>query len=161
MKGTYPWLLFAVVFFTACNTMSARDYNNLIVEKENKLASQIIATEESVGNFAQENKFDSVAAVSGRMVSSIDQTIGEIEKSALPSAKGAEEFRKASLEYFQFISSIYVIYKNYGLAKNSEERVAEAKKVQTLAQKKKLVLAKMQMAQRKFGAENNFTIEKK
>lgn len=138
----YPLLLTAVLF-TACNAVSVSTFNDAILEKENALVPQIEATEESVGKFAEESKFDSIAAVSGRMESAVAQTISEIEKMELPSAEGAEDFKKASVEYFQYLKSIYTAYKKLGLAKTDEERASEVKQVQAIAQKKNTVLLKM------------------
>lgn len=159
MKRMYPLLLSAVLF-TACNSVSVRKFNDTIIEKENALVPKIEATEESVGKFAEENKFDSVAAVSGRMESIMAETIADIEKLDLPSAEGAEDFKKASVEYFQYLKSIYTAYKKLGLAKTDEERASEVKNVQAIAQKKNMVLLKMQMAQKKFASANGMKIEK-
>jgi hypothetical protein len=148
-----------VVLFTACKSISATKFNDTIIEKENALVPQIEATEESVSTFAQENKFDSIAAVSGRMETAVEQTIAEIEKLEMPSAEGAEDFKKASVEYFQYLKSIYTGYKKLGLAKTNAERGAEIKHVQTLANKKNTVLLKMRMAQKKFASENGMKIE--
>ncbi|MDH7463442.1 hypothetical protein QEG73_19235 [Chitinophagaceae bacterium 26-R-25] len=160
MKRTYPLLLVAILF-AACNAISARSYNNMCVAKENALIPQIEATESSVGTFAQENKFDSVAAVSQRMVASIDKTIGEIEKAPLPSVNGSEDFKKAYLDYFRYMKKVYIGYKKWGLAKNDEERNTEIQNVRALIKTQSMVLVKMQSAQRKFAADNNLTLEKK
>ncbi|MBV4356156.1 hypothetical protein [Pinibacter aurantiacus] len=160
MKRTYPLLLVAILF-AACNSISARSYNNMCVAKENALIPQIEVTENSVAAFAQESKFDSVAAVSQRMVTSIEKTIAEIEKAPLPSVTGGEDFKKAYLDYFQYMKKVYASYKKWGLAKNDEERGTEIQNVQALIKTQKMVLAKMQSAQRKFAAENNLTVEKK
>jgi len=133
----------------------------MCVAKENALIPQIEATENSVEAFAQENKFDSVAAVSQRMVNSIQKTITEIEKAPLPSANGAEYFKKAYLDYFQYMKKVYAGYKKWGLAKTDEDRNTEVQNVQELIKTQSMVLVKMQSAQKKYAAENNLTVEKK
>lgn len=160
MKRMYP-LIIVVMFFAACNGISARAYNNMMVEKEKALVPQITLTEESVGKFAQQGKFDSVAAVSKRMESAVSKAISEIERAKVSPAKGAEEFKTAYVEYLRFIKSLYTTYKNYGLAKTTEERTEVARKIQEVIAKKTEVIATMQAAQKKFAAENNLTVNQK
>jgi hypothetical protein len=159
MKKMIP-LLLSVVLFASCNAISARNYNNMIVDKETALMPQIKATEESVGAFIKEAKFDSMAAVSTRMESAVEKAIADIKSASAPEAKGAEEFKRASLEYFRFIKGIYTGYKKIALAKTDEERAEEYKNVQQLSLRRGAVVEKMQTVQKRFATDNNFSMDR-
>lgn len=154
-------LFLGVVALVSCNTLSARKYNDMIVQKEKSLVPQLQATETGVAAFINEKKYDSVVAISERMEKSIDGVIADLNKTPVPSANGAEDFKKAYSEYFTYMKEIYTGYKNVGQAKTDEDRQKEAVKVMTLAQKRTVVLSTLQEAQRKFASANNLALEEK
>lgn len=157
-----PLFLIAMAVFSICSCQSkaAFKFSEDIVQKEKSLTADITQTEEEVGRFAEEAKFDSVAIVSERMEEKVAAKIEEIKAMKTPVAKEAENFKTATLHYFSFIKSVYTHYKNVGLAKADEARQEAATKLTDIEARRDVAINLMQQAQQKFAKANGFRIEK-
>lgn len=151
--------LILVICLISCKSRSALDFSEAIVKKEKSLVTDVETTERQVADYIKADQFDSVAAVSERMEKPVDNKLQEVKGLPLPDAKNAEDFKKASVEYFKFLKSVYTSYKNFGLAKTEEERLKEQQKMLEIINTKNNVVAMMQREQRKFAEANGFRVQ--
>ena len=70
-----------------------------------------------------------------------------------------DNFRDASIRYFEFMKSMYTGYKTYARAGSDEARNEELTKLQELLSKKDAAIRDMQTAQKKYADANGFKIE--
>jgi len=157
-------LVLVAVLFTsivACNSnkKAAFNYSEEITKKDASLEPIVSATEDRVGRYLNAGQFDSVAVAGEEMEKIVQTKIDEINAMKVPGAKGAEEFKAATIRYFKFIKSLYTGYKRLGLAKDQEEREAVVADLQKLVGEKTTVLSEMQAEQRKFASDNGFKIK--
>ena len=158
----FKYLILLVVLFTgliACKSKSAYNYSQNLVAQEKSLSLIINPADEKIGEYVQAEKFDSIAITGADMENQIQKKIDEINATALPKAKEAENFKEAMLRYFTFIKSLFTGYKNYGLAKTDEERQQIAIDQQKLVAEKPTVINEIQKVQRKYAEANGFKVE--
>ena len=94
------------------------------------------------------------------MEDKVDAELQELKNLAAPAVPEGEDFKKAAINYFEFMKSIYTSYKNFGLQTTEEKRMAERQKILDLARHRENVLAEMQAAQRKYANANGFSLKK-
>jgi hypothetical protein len=145
--------------FVSCKSKSAFNYSQDIVAKERSMKSAMEEAERKAPDFFTEEKFDSLAAVGEKMEKMVQQKIDEIEAMKVPDAKGASDFKTASIRYFTFIKAVYTNYKSLGKAASAEEREKLVENLQEMVNKKKEIIDDMQNTQRKFATDNGFKIE--
>ncbi len=150
-------LLFAVL--TGCKSKSAFNYSQSIVKKEKSMIPEMQSTEKKVVKFLTDRQFDSVAAAGVFMENLVQAKIDEIEALPVPRVKEADNFKKATMNYFRFIKSLYTDYRNLGNAKTEEERAEVVTDLQKLVDAKQSAINDMQSAQRKFADANGFKIQ--
>ncbi len=131
----------------------------MIVKKERGLSPAIEETENKVGKYFTSLNYDSIVIVSKQMEDKIDVELQELIKTAAPGVPEGENFKQASIRYFEYLKSIYTNYKNFGLQTNEEGRTTEQQKMATLVNQKEEVLAEMQASQRKYAMANGFTLK--
>lgn len=163
LKKLFPLLALAI-FFVSCgggdNSKKAFEYSELITGKERALTPMIEETEKNVARLFNEGKNDSAKLVADNMANTVQKTIDEINAEPIPAGvKGGEEFKTASLKYFENIKAVYTGYSS--LANFSEEDAGfkeESEKlantVNTNAQSVQDIVA----AQMKFAQENGFNV---
>lgn len=144
----------------ACKSKAAFKYNGIIVNKEKKLAPAIDETENKVEKYFARLNYDSIVIVSKIMEDKVDAELQELKNLAAPAVPEGEDFKKAAINYFEFMKSIYTSYKNFGLQTTEEKRMAERQKILDLARHRENVLAEMQAAQRKYANANGFSLKK-
>jgi hypothetical protein len=159
MRKNVLLIVILVAGLASCKSKSAFDYSQDIVAKEKSLAPQISTTEDKVGRFLGAEQFDSVAAAGEKMEKLVQTKIDEINAMKVPGAKEADNFKAATLKYFQYIKSIYTGYKQIGLASTADKRQELMSDLQELAGKKQEVINDMQTAQRKYASANGFRVE--
>ncbi|HEX7844829.1 MAG TPA: hypothetical protein VF476_03450 [Chitinophagaceae bacterium] len=145
---------------SACKSKDAFKFSEDIVAKERSLKDDITRTETEVENYIKYELNDSIAAVSERMESLVNDKLEEIKAMKTPSAKGADEFKDAAIKYFEFMKSLYTSYKNYGKAATDEEKSKVVAEMQEILNKKDNAINDMQNAQRKYAKANGFRLEK-
>ena len=153
--------LVIVVGLVSCKSKDAFNYSENFVKKERSLLPDITATEDNVKKFLATGDYDSIAIAGERMEKIVDAKLKEIKDEPLPSAKEAENFREAGIQYFLFIKSMYTGYKDYGNAKTTEDRDVEMDKLREIVDKKTKAIEDMQAAQRKYADANGFKLESK
>jgi hypothetical protein len=154
-------LSFAFVILIAlasCKSKSAFNYSQNFVQKERSLNMDL--TESKVKGFFSSEQYDSIGAIGERMEKMVDTKIKEIEDEPAPDVKEGANFKKAGIEYFQFIKSLYASYKEYGYAK-PEEREEKFARISALTDKEAVVIGDIQRAQQKYADANGFKIENK
>ncbi len=159
MRKMYVLILFAFCTLAACNTNSAMLYNNMIVEKETSLLPEISKVSGKLEMFSKEEKYDSVLVIANHMIDLIKGKVKEVSDVPEPGARGVAAFKKAYIEYFGFLESIYQGYKNVSLAKTDEERSAEWQKLAELGNTQQVAVKKLQTAQRRFADDNGFKVD--
>ncbi len=159
MKFIFSLVFVSAIFLVSCNTKNAVEYNNKIVGIESRLAVQMDITENNIGKYFDSSNYDSIAIEAGKMETLVDQALDEIKKSPAPQIKEGENFKNASITYFQFIKNIYTAYKNIGLEKTDEGRQTAYADLMKLVDKKQAVLDDMQAAQKKYATANGFTVK--
>ncbi|MBC7873954.1 MAG: hypothetical protein H7Y01_08160 [Ferruginibacter sp.] len=155
-------LFIIVVLFitvTACKSKSAYNYSEDIVSKEQSLTPEIEATENKVEKFIEASQYDSIAVAGENMEKMVQQKIDEINEMPVPDAKGADDFKAATVRYFKYIKSLYSGYKKLGKAATEEERQEVISELQLLVKEKPSILSDMQSAQRKFAESNGFKVK--
>lgn len=155
-------LLFITLLFTglvACKSKGAFNYSQNIVAKEKSLEPEIQATEKNVGKYLTASQYDSVAIAGEKMEKLVQQKIDEINAMSVPKAKETENFKAATIRYFNFIKSMYAGYKNLGKAATEEDRQQVIADLQKLVSEKQAVVDEMQKAQKKFADANGFKVQ--
>lgn len=142
----------------SADTSSAFSYNEDFVKKENSLEPMITTTEENVQRFMDAEKYDSIAVAGEKLEHMIDDIITQIKNAPAPGVKGGEEFKQAGIRYFDYMKQMYVVYKDFGNAKNEAGRNEELNKLQELTAKKPAEMQHIQEAQQKFAGDNGFRI---
>src|SRR5215468_1275042 len=115
MKFRTIFTIATICFFAiGCKSKMALDYNDMIVKNQKSLASSMDQTEPQLKDYFANHEYDSIAAVSGRMEAKIDSIISNVQKKPVPNVKQGENFKRAALNYFDYMKTIYTSYKNYG-----------------------------------------------
>jgi len=159
MKRNFSIIIAALVLIISCKSKDALNYSDKIVAKEKSLEAAIKDIERKVSDFNRENKMDSIVAVSERMVSLVDSKLTEIKNETVPNAKGAEDFKKAAVNYFEYIKEVYVAYLSYGKASTEEQKTIEVERIKDMVSKKEDIVRDMQNAQKKYADANGFKVE--
>ena len=159
MKYTFIIAAMLLVTLASCNSKKALKYSQTIVKLERSLMSDIELTETKVEQYANEQNYDSIVAVSDRMEKIIDRKLQEVTTMQAPKVKEAENFKQASIRYFSYLKSIYTSYKKFGLAQSDEDRQRELQNLQNLVGGKTVAVTEMQTAQKKFADANGFKVE--
>ncbi|MGB3153683.1 MAG: hypothetical protein WBB06_03720 [Chitinophagaceae bacterium] len=154
-------LLIALLFtgLVACKSKGAFNYSQTIVAKEKSLEPEIRATEKNVEKYLTAAQYDSVAIAGEKMEKLVQQKIDEINALSVPKAKETENFKAATIRYFNFIKSMYAGYKNLGKAATEEDRQQVIADLQKLVSEKQAVVDEMQKAQKKFADANGFKVQ--
>jgi hypothetical protein len=147
--------------FASCKTKSAFNYNQDFVAKEQSLVPEITKTEGKVESFLAKEQFDSIGAAGEKMEKLVDAQLQKISEEKAPDVPGSDDFKKACVQYFSFIKSMYTGYKNFGYAKSADERTAEMSKVRDVINGKTEQIMAIKTAQTKFASANGFRIEEK
>jgi hypothetical protein len=160
MKKVLVFVVFTCFFFfVACNTRSAFNYSEEVVKMEKSLVPQIEETEKKVNEYFTAGKYDSIAAVSGRMESSIQNAMDKLNNIPVPDVKEAEKFKASFMKYFNFMKSVYTEYKKMGLAATDDERNKYLQEVQRIASGRFAVMSEVQTAQKAFAEANGFKVQ--
>ncbi|MBL0274237.1 MAG: hypothetical protein IPQ06_14500 [Chitinophagaceae bacterium] len=154
-------LLIALLFtgLVACKSKGAFNYSQSIVAKEKSLEPEIRATEKNVEKYLTAAQYDSVAIAGEKMEKLVQQKIDEINALSVPKAKETENFKAATIRYFNFIKSMYAGYKNLGKAATEEDRQQVIADLQKLVSEKQAIVDEMQKAQKKFADANGFKVQ--
>ncbi len=158
MLKQLTFALIITVSLASCKSKSAFNYSQNFVQKERSLNMDL--TESKVRGFFSNEQYDSIGAIGERMEKLVDSRIKEIEDEPAPDVKEGANFKKAGIEYFQFIKSLYTSYKEYGYAR-PEEREEKFARISALTDKESAVIADIQRAQQKYADANGFKIENK
>ena len=140
---------------------TAYNYNEDFVKKEKSLEPSITSTETSVSGYMASEQWDSIAVAGEKMESLIGDVIKQIKDKPAPDVKEGQNFKDAGIRYFEFMKSMYTVYKDYGHAADQAGRDAQLEKLRELSDKKRVEIDNIQEAQRKFADANGFRIEKK
>lgn len=159
MKFKLPFYIAILFFIASCQSKSAFEFSNTIVKMEKELVPDIEKTESDVQRYISVANYDSIAIAGQRMESLVDAKLTELKNLPAPKAKDADNFKIASIHYFEYLKSIYTSYKNFGMQKTDETREIEKDKLLDLVNKKQAAIDDMQNAQRRFADANGFKIK--
>jgi hypothetical protein len=159
MKLSYLFYLLVIISASACNSKKAYNYSEKIVGIEKSIVPAMNKTEEEVARYAQEANWDSIKAISERMETLVETKLAEIKKTPAPDVKEGENFKRAAIDYFQYIEDIYTSYKNVAVQTTVEGRQDATSKMMTIISNKVKALSDMQEAQKKFAKANGFKVE--
>jgi hypothetical protein len=151
----------AIVCFFAigCKSKIAKDYSDMIVKKQKNLAESIDQNEPRLKNYFTNYEYDSIASVSDRMVAKIDSIILGIKNKPAPKVTQGENFKKAALNYFDYMKTLYTSYKNYGAQTTPEGRIVGREVIARVTTEEDLMIAQLKEAQRIFAKDNGFKIK--
>lgn len=152
-------VLILLISLAGCKSKTAFNYSEEFVKKEQSLTPEIKKAESDVAAFNAKEEYDSIASVGLRMETLFDSKLNEIEQTPAPDVTEGENFKKAGVQYFKYMKSIYTGYKDYGNAKTPEERGSILNNITELASKKESVMADIKLAQQKFADANGFKIK--
>lgn len=155
------FLLMLPALLAGCKSKSAFNYSQDIVALERSLEPDIEATESKVKRYYENSEYDSIALAGSGMEKKVQEKIDKLNAMPLPDAKGASEFKSATLRYFDYIKNVYSSYKKWGSAATDPERESALEKIMDLINGKDKVLQEMQKAQRKYADANGFRLENK
>jgi hypothetical protein len=160
MKFRTFFTIAGICFFAiGCKTQNAKDYSDMIVKKQKSLAESIDQNEPKLRNYFASNEYDSIASISGRMEAKIDSMINDIRNKPAPKVTQGENFKKAALNYFEYMKTLYTTYKNYGLATSPEARIVGRVIMSRVTSQEDKMIADIQEAQRIFAKDNGFKIK--
>jgi hypothetical protein len=160
MKFRTIFAIAVICFFAiGCKSKTALDYNNMIVKNQQSLANSMDQTEPQLKNYFANHEYDSIASISSRMESKIDSIMRNIQQKPVPKVKQGENFKKAALNYFDYMKTIYTSYKNYGNESTPEGRIIGLAVISRVTDQEDKVIADMQQAQRIFAKDNGFKIK--
>ena len=117
MRNVILLLLLTAVLFS-CQSKSAFDYSQRIVQMETELSSAISIADERVGTFLDNNQTDSAILVSEQMEELADNKLKEIQKLEAPNVEEGENFKKAAVQYFVYLKAVYSSFKKFTMASN-------------------------------------------
>lgn len=159
MKNITLLLLLAAALI-GCQSQSAFDYSQRIVQLDTELSSAIAIADEKVGTFLDNNQVDSAIQVSQHMEDLADSKLKEIQKMEVPDVEEGENFKKAAVQYFVYLKAVYSSFNRFTMASNDGEKENERQKLARMVGQKGQVTKELQAAQQKFAKANNFRIEK-
>jgi hypothetical protein len=159
MKLSYLFYLVVIISAPACNSKKAYNYSEKIVGIEKSILPAMTKTEEDVVKYAQQANWDSVRTISERMESLVESKLSELKKTPAPNVKEGENFKRAAIDYFQYIEDIYTSYKNVAVQTTAEGRQDATSKMMSIISNKGKALSDMQEAQKKFAKANGFRVE--
>ncbi len=160
MKFKTLFTIATICFFAiGCKSTIAKDYNDMIVKKQKSLAVSIDQNEPKLRDYFANYEYDSIASVSGRMEAEIDSIIKDITSRPVPKVKQGENFKKASLNYFDYMKTLYTAYKNYGSQTTPEGRIVGREVIARVTPEEDLMIAQLKEAQRIFAKDNGFKIK--
>ncbi|HEY2720530.1 MAG TPA: hypothetical protein VGI82_02315 [Chitinophagaceae bacterium] len=159
MKFRAIYTIAAVCMLTAgCKSKIAIDYNDMIAGKQKDLGKSMDEAEPNLKNYFASYQYDSIAAVSSRMETQIDSIIAQINRKPAPNVTQAVNFKKAALQYFDYMKSIYTSYKDYGLQTTPQGRQVQQQIMSMVLSQEDKEIADMQQAQKIFAKDNGFKI---
>lgn len=153
-------LILLTTCLVACNTQQAFKYSEAFVAKEKSILPYIEMSEKNIERLITAEQFDSVTLVAQQMENRVALLIDSIKIAPAPDATDGEKFKVDVIKYFEYIKSVYTIYKNYGSAGNDELRNVQVDKLTALVNRRDEITTTIQKAQRSFAKANGFTIEK-
>jgi len=160
MKFKTVFAIAIICFFViGCKSKMAVDYNNIVVKDQQSLAKSMEQTEPQLKNYFTNYEYDSIASVSSRMEAKIDSIIRDIQNRPAPKVKQGENFKKAVLNYFDYMKTIYTSYKNYGSESTPEGRIIGLAVISRVTNSEDKAIADMKQAQRIFAKDNGFKIQ--
>jgi len=160
MKFRTIFTIAVICFFAVgCKSKMALDYNNMIVKSQQSLANSMDQTEPQLKNYFANYEYDSIASVSSHMEAKIDSIINHIQKTPVPNVRQGANFKKAALNYFDYMKTIYTSYKNYGNETTPQGRIIGLEVISRVTNEEDKVIADMQQAQRIFAKDNGFKIK--
>jgi hypothetical protein len=160
MKFKTFFAIATICFFAiGCKSTIAKDYNDMIVKKQKSLAVSIDQNEPKLRNYFSNYEYDSIASVSSRMEAKIDSIIKDITNKPAPKVKQGENFKKAALNYFDYMKTLYTTYKNYGSQTTPEGRIVGREVMARVTPEEDLMIAQLKEAQRIFAKDNGFKIK--
>ena len=135
------------------------DYNDKIVGEQRKLAQSMDEEAPELKNYFVNYEYDSIVSVANRMEARISTIINEVNETPVPNVSQGENFKKASLRYFNYMKDIYTAYKNYGMQTTPDGREIQMQVIEKMTSGEDQVIADMQKAQQIFGKNNGFKIK--
>lgn len=159
MRNVMVPLLFAF-FLVGCQSKSAFDYSQRIVQMETEFSSAISVADEKVGDFLDKNQQDSAILISRHMEELADSKLKEIQQLEAPNVEEGENFKKAAVQYFVYLKAVYSSFNKFTMATSEEEKEDERQKLARMVGQKEQITKELQQAQQKFAKANNFKIEK-
>ena len=159
MRNVMVPLLFAF-FLVGCQSKSAFDYSQRIVQMETEFSSAISVADEKVGDFLDKNQQDSAISITRHMEELADSKLKEIQQLEAPNVEEGENFKKAAVQYFVYLKAVYSSFNKFTMATSEEEKEDERQKLARMVGQKEQITKELQQAQQKFAKANNFKIEK-
>ena len=153
--------LLLLACLAGCKSKTAFNYNEDFVKKEKSLEPAISSTETRVSGYKANEQWDSIAMAGEKMETMIGDIVKDIKDKPAPDVKEGQNFKDAGIRYFEFMKSIYTVYKDYGRETTPEGRDAQLQRIQDMVGKKQAEIDNIQSAQQKFAEANGFKIEKK
>ena len=161
MLKKLSFALLLLVCLAGCKSKTALNYNQDFVKKETALGPDIESTDTKVSGYIVSEQWDSIAIAGERMEKLVDAVVKEIKDKPAPDVKEGQNFKDAGIRYFEYMKSMYTLYKAYGQESTPEGRAAQLERLREFIGNKKLEINHIQEAQKKFADANGFRIEKK
>lgn len=158
MKPLIISLLLAALFIS-CNSKTALNYSESIVKREKSLEAAIKYTEDMVEKYIEVDNYDSMAVVSRKLEKQIDTELQAIKNEKAPDVKEGDNFKRAAIDYFAYLKSVYTGYVNFSTAADDDARAGVYEELQKLVDRKNDVIKDMRDAQAKYAKANGFRLE--
>jgi len=158
MRKIFFALIACNFLLLSCGSKNAFKYSEALAQKEESLKYDIEETESQVKKYFQDGMFDSMAAVSEKMVDLVNTKLQEIKDMKAPAVKESENFKTATIDYFTYIKKVYSYYVDYAKTESEDEKESKLESLKEFLGKKEQVLNTMRNAQRKYADANGFKL---
>ena len=158
-------ILFALIclsfFAISCKSKIAADYSETITKKENSLAPKIEEARKKLIKYLALSDYDSVVLISSQMQARIDTVLLQIKNKPAPKVSGAENFKQTSIQYLNYLKSMYETYKNYGLQTTPQGRMIVQDEMAIINSQEEVMTDNLKIAQQNFARANGFKVKHK
>ncbi|MFC4263063.1 hypothetical protein ACFOWM_09250 [Ferruginibacter yonginensis] len=159
MRLLVSLLLLGCIYFTSCSTAGeAKDYNDHLIATQTKILPMVTKTDVAIREHIINNQMDSVATAAAAMMQVINTEMIALQNEKVPSLVGAEDYKKAFVEYFKYLKNIYTSYKMWGKATTEAARTEAFTLIEKYENQEDDYLRYMQKTQKIFAEKHHLKV---
>lgn len=129
--------------------------NEKIMDLENSLAEPMLKAEAEIKARGDNGNIEGVIQSAKAMEDTIQLRLTKL-KGLSTVGVGGEDFKTATVRYFEYLKSIYTTYKEIAQAKDDNAKTEKRKQMETILSSQQAVMVNLQQTQQKYAADNGF-----